>query len=240
MDELLKHRSLPYTRVSAVDGTAIDRPVYASVSLTMPEIGCFLSHRGIWELIVSEDIPVALILEDDIEISPDLSQLIENPNWLPGDNFIVKLDTTGTRIALKETGLKAPTQRSLLELKDRHCGTGGYLLSNAAAHRLVDLSKNPMVPVDLFLFDRKQGQTADIGTYQMVPAPIAHKIVVEDVAGTAFETTIPKKHLWKPTRRLSRSEKLTREIQRIVLQSSRALLVLLGLTSTRYIKAKFR
>lgn len=240
MDDLLRRLGVSFTRISAVDGKEIDRPDTASTALTLPEIGCFLSHRSVWKRMVLEGISVALIIEDDIELSPDLPLLIKDQQWLPGDDFIIKLDTTGTRVALAETGLKAPTGRNLLELKGRHCGTGGYLLSNAAARRLIELSKTMTVPVDLFLFDAKQCRTADINVFQMVPAPIAHKIVVEDVTGTAFETTIPKQHLMKPARRVSGREKLKRELRRLALQSVRPLLILLGLTSERHIKAKFR
>ncbi|WP_299937515.1 glycosyltransferase family 25 protein [uncultured Nitratireductor sp.] len=240
MAEMLAGLGISFTRISAVDGTVIDRPDCASPSLTLPEIGCFLSHRKIWERMVSEEIPVAFIVEDDVELSPDLPMLLDEQRWLPNGDFVVKLDTTDMRAALKKTGLKAPSQRDLMELHGRHCGTGGYLLSNTAARRLIDLSKTLTMPVDLFLFDAKQDRAADISIFQMIPAPINHKIVSEDVSGTEFETTIPKEHLMEPKRTTSRSEKLSREVGRIVRQASHSLKVILKLTSERHLKVKFR
>ncbi|MBN7764058.1 glycosyltransferase family 25 protein [Nitratireductor aquimarinus] len=240
MDELLNRRGVPYIRVSAVDGTVIDRPAYASSSLTMPEIGCFLSHRSIWELMVSEDIPVALVLEDDIEISPGLAQLIDNPQWLPGDDFIVKLDTTGTRVALTETKITVPTQRRLLELNGQHLCTSGYILSRSAASKLLELSTTLHDPVDVFLFEDRQKRRNESPVFQMVPAPIRQKMIVEDVAGTVFETTIPKDHIVQPVRRIGLPAKAWRELKRAVRKTTRSVAVSLQLTSERHMKAEYR
>ncbi len=240
MDELLKRRGLSYSRVSAVDGTVIDRPACASASLTMPKIGCFLSHRSIWELMVSEEIPVALVLEDDIEISPGLSQLIDNQQWLPGDDFIVKLDTTGTRVALTETEITVPTRRRLLKLNGQHLFTSGYIVSLSAAAKLLELSITLHDPVDVFLFDDCQRHRHASPVFQMVPAPIRQKMIVEDVAGTAFETTIPKDHILKPVRKIALPAKVWRELRRVLRKTARAVAVMLRLTSERHLKAEYR
>lgn len=44
--------------------------------LTLPEIGCALSHINIYKKIVSENIPYALILEDDAFLNPELPKVL--------------------------------------------------------------------------------------------------------------------------------------------------------------------
>lgn len=67
-------------RIEAVDGRKLtDKWQYLSrwMHLThepgkfniMPAIGCFLSHRKCWQYVVDNDLPYALILEDDAGIT---------------------------------------------------------------------------------------------------------------------------------------------------------------------------
>ena len=76
MTERLAALSLPFERISAVDGKTADlRGKVAWVRATLygnilpPPLGhvaCFFSHRAIWQKMVDENIPVALVLEDDV------------------------------------------------------------------------------------------------------------------------------------------------------------------------------
>lgn len=45
--------------------------------LTAGEIGCHISHQRLWEKIVADNIPYALILEDDLEIDDTLPDILE-------------------------------------------------------------------------------------------------------------------------------------------------------------------
>jgi GR25 family glycosyltransferase involved in LPS biosynthesis len=75
ISEELAKLGLQFTRVQAVDGSQLDpgsaiRPVIARLynGLKNPAkgaVGCFLSHAKVWNHIVSEGIPQALVLEDD-------------------------------------------------------------------------------------------------------------------------------------------------------------------------------
>lgn len=53
--------------------------------LSAGEIGCYLSHRTLWQRMVDEQIPLALILEDDIDIEPEfvtvLQKISQLKNW---------------------------------------------------------------------------------------------------------------------------------------------------------------
>lgn len=75
-------------RVSAVDGRLLtDKWQYLSrwMYLThepdkfniMPAIGCFLSHRKCWQHVVDNDLPYALVLEDDTRPTPLTAPFLE-------------------------------------------------------------------------------------------------------------------------------------------------------------------
>ena len=44
--------------------------------LTLPEFGCFLSHRLIWETIAESEEPMAAVFEDDLHCAADLRELV--------------------------------------------------------------------------------------------------------------------------------------------------------------------
>ena len=49
------------------------------------ELGCYLSHYRIYQKIIAESIPRALILEDDVEVSDDLPAILEALADAPAD-----------------------------------------------------------------------------------------------------------------------------------------------------------
>ena len=77
-----------YEIVDAVDGAAIDLSRYADRlrpnkyrikfghALARGEIGCFLSHYGLWEKMVAENIESALVLEDDAVWDDDFVDVV--------------------------------------------------------------------------------------------------------------------------------------------------------------------
>lgn len=60
-------RLLSEASVADVYRRALHRPHYP-FKLTRGEIGCFLSHRSVWQQIVDSGLPGALVLEDDIDL----------------------------------------------------------------------------------------------------------------------------------------------------------------------------
>lgn len=63
--ELFEKFDIEVVRVPAIDGNSIEVP--AGCKLSKGEIGCVNSHRHILQMMVSDNLDNALILEDDIE-----------------------------------------------------------------------------------------------------------------------------------------------------------------------------
>lgn len=101
LDEL----GIGFERVVAIDGKGcsaeqlrfFDRDRFVLECKKKPvmgEIGCALSHRLVWQQMVTRQIPYALILEDDIKIDPRLKLILSNPEYYQKFDFF--------NLALKE------------------------------------------------------------------------------------------------------------------------------------------
>ena len=92
----MKKVKLKYNIIEGVDGLALtEEEIQKKIDpnhqfprqFNKGELGCYLSHYSVYKKIVDEQIPYALILEDDINISPrlpDLLKLIE-PQIVQGE-----------------------------------------------------------------------------------------------------------------------------------------------------------
>lgn len=175
MTQKFNSLGLVVERVPAVDGLAIDLAPYADSGLTQGEVGCFLSHRVIWEKLVSSDDDHALVLEDDVRLSADLPELLANLSWIPASAGVVKLDMAGGRIGVAKSAYDAPRGRKLFLLRTMHDGGAGYIVSRAYAAKLIKESATLREAVDVFMFGVGAVAKDDGRIWQMVPAAVAQE-----------------------------------------------------------------
>jgi len=62
-----------------------------SRELSSSEIGCYLSHQKLWQKIVDENIPWAVILEDDVLIQADLKEILSKIGKIPFKWDLIRL-----------------------------------------------------------------------------------------------------------------------------------------------------
>lgn len=62
-------------------------------NLTIGEIGCYISHKRIWQKMVEEKIPHCLILEDDLCIDETLPSVLQHIDQLRGWEMIKLFDS---------------------------------------------------------------------------------------------------------------------------------------------------
>lgn len=166
----LKKLGVPFERVPAVNGTKltddfiknitypldhIDTKTRFTRALTRGEIGCFLSHRVCWELLLESNEKWALILEDDIEISPYAAKYLSDDKWLPSDVNLCQLNAPydgkigrighSTKNIDKDIKLVQP-------LYPTPTGSFAYFISRDVALEALRSSKKLPSPVDNFLF----------------------------------------------------------------------------------------
>ncbi len=88
----LDEQSISFERFAAVDGSKMTLETQTLVDVkrfiieqkkepVIGEVGCAMSHRAIWQKMVDENLEYALILEDDITLSPDLGELLKTESF---------------------------------------------------------------------------------------------------------------------------------------------------------------
>ena len=166
MQGLLDELGLTAEFVSAVDGialTAEDRGQYDSglarlnyrAEMTNTEIACYLSHYRIYERICRENLPVALILEDDIDVAPNFLEAVgalvdqTDPEWT-----VVRLQTQRGKLLnpTSEHGLGrrvgALGASELYQLDTHVLGGCAYLMRLPAAETMLAFGKTISRPID--------------------------------------------------------------------------------------------
>jgi glycosyl transferase, family 25 len=102
------------------------------------EIGCALSHIGVYRRIVNEDIPRALILEDDAWLNPNLPMILEamSDNVEPSEAqvFLLTWFVSLSRVPR----IKLWSSYELGHVKKAYC-SHGYVVTQSAARRLTDV-----------------------------------------------------------------------------------------------------
>ena len=111
------------------------------------EIGCYLSHYQLWERIVSEQIPYAVVLEDDANPDADFMHVVSDVvscRW-KWDVVILSYSARrgGTRTLCPLTGGRT------LVLQRRHpWTTAAYLVSLSGAQKLHTYCRRIRLPID--------------------------------------------------------------------------------------------
>lgn len=171
MHDILSALGVEYERVAAVDGrnsSAVDS--LNTRRLSPAEKGCLLSHREAWRRIADGDEPYAAVLEDDLLISSAFAKFAKSSSWIPADADLIKLETTGRSVALSETQPLSDSEHSVAHMNSAHLGAAGYIISSAAAERLL---RSPIArdwPADDILFDPRLARRIPLLTYQLLPA----------------------------------------------------------------------
>lgn len=139
-------------------------------------MACTLSHAAAWERFLQTDLPYALVLEDDVFLSPELGAWLNDMSWWPADADMVKIErwrskNDGLFVLLGETEV-THLDRSVARLYSRHVGAAGYILSRKAAQMLLD-QKPFDITVDNLLFNMNASPVAGaMRIYQILPAMV--------------------------------------------------------------------
>ncbi|GLP95586.1 glycosyltransferase family 25 protein [Paraferrimonas sedimenticola] len=163
--QLLSDAGVEFERISAVDGGQLSEQQleqYAPKALaddlyyrrlTPGEIGCYLSHRKAWQIMVERQYPYAIILEDDFEVSGDISQTIAHIGRLDKsseDWFFLKLACDDKR--LKSIRYRRPLgEMTLATFSKQSSGTSAQAVSLKGAKRLLKHSQTFARPIDIDL-----------------------------------------------------------------------------------------
>jgi glycosyl transferase family 25 len=111
------------------------------------EVGCFLSHRGLWERCATSNNSACLILEDDIILLPDFQKRVELLMQHYDQWDIVRLMQLIRRRG-SWTHRQIDQVHQLIAYDRQPSGAQGYLLKPSAAARLVKHASKIVWPID--------------------------------------------------------------------------------------------
>ena len=206
--ERLAAAGVAFERIDAADAKACD-PAELDQSRRAGPIGalgdgaraCTASHFRVWRKLLSSDASHALVLEDDVEVDPALSEVLADPSWICADLIKVEKFNAGrpSRLLLGPSLGQAPGGRAVRPLLSRHTGSAGYIISRRGAERALAKAGQVRVPVDHFLFNATVSDFAA----EIAPAILVQPVVWQsvEVGGTTdivnARSNLPRRQRWK-------------------------------------------
>lgn len=150
--------------------SAVDALLTQGRPMSLGEIGCFLSHRGIWQFVLSNNHAYCLVMEDDVIFDERLraacTEVIQGGREFDYVNF-------------KSTGKKAPvaSDSRLVRFLTPPSAASCYLLSARGAQRLLAQSLPIRAALDGFMAEFSSGIDRfgiqeDIVEYRNLPSDI--------------------------------------------------------------------
>jgi glycosyl transferase family 25 len=180
MQEEARRAGLELERVPAIYGLAMPdwlRPYFldhagAIASALKPgEVGCYASHLVVARRILDENLPFALVFEDDLVLPADLVPLLEAAiAAMPGGWDILRLSNPPKSATMALAPL--PGNRQLVIYARVPNNTGAQLLSRAGAAKLLSPGRRTLA-IDEHL---RRPWLLKLETFGIVPAPIRSNI----------------------------------------------------------------
>lgn len=134
---------------------------YRGRPLSKGEIGCFLSHAGVWQSFLSSEKEIAVIVEDDVDFTDGFSDVVfeilklDNESWdiiLLGGHSKNSRDTKVVtslwgRVFFKDFSLRKPVEKVM--------GCYGYVINKKSVLKIIEDTKYIFKPVDHHTGDYK-------------------------------------------------------------------------------------
>ena len=168
MQNLLNDIPIDYEFFPAVYGRNIENisEVYDSKlaqkkskrQLNAGEIGCALSHKAIYKKMIDENIPQALILEDDISLSSNFYSVYKALSEIKIGNKIVLLGTMSTKKKWKIWKNQLTADHSMYLVLNNYGGTYGYVIGLDAAKKIYYHNEKIFIVADDWKYYRRLSQ----------------------------------------------------------------------------------
>ncbi len=178
----LERFNLPYEWFEAVLGSALSPDERAACldaaaqqhqyhqALTPGEIGCYLSHLGVWRRLIESNAAHALVLEDDMTLLPALHAVLKSLPALSGRWDMIKLVGRPREVALRRWRLPEAGAGDLIRYARVPTMTGAYLISREGAQKLLSTRLRFCRPIDI---DLRHWWEGDLRMYGVLPYPVA-------------------------------------------------------------------
>ena len=179
--ELLNENNVEFERITAVDGSHLSNEIVSELynytdsksyykELNKGEIGCYLSHKMVWQKIVEDELDFAIILEDDFQSCVGLTETKKFITQLTGSWDYIKL-AEHSRIR-KAVAVKSLNKHSICVYDKLPARTLAQAVSFKGAQKLLDCSKPILRPIDI---DIQHAYEKSLIAFGIKPSPIKPK-----------------------------------------------------------------
>ena len=185
MSKQLAELAIPYIIFEAIDREAVDARFAAyrddprRQALGRAEVGCLLSHVGVWRRIMEGPHAWGLVLEDDVHLAADFDTFLATFQADPEAMAIHKIETMGARVTVEREPVYRATKRAAHRLITNHAGTAAYIISRKVAAVLAGRYEAFRFAVDTELFDFQRQTFSTLTIYQWLPAPCVQDDVID-------------------------------------------------------------
>lgn len=149
------------------------RKRYFGRDMTIGEIGCLMSHRSIYERIVAEKVPYAVILEDDVLFESDIAEALAGIPKAPIKWDVIRF-LSHSKVYKRGFRRIIPLGSTRYQFARSPAAPGGaygYFISYHAAEEMLRHMQRNWLPVDVML-----GRVWETGLEMLllVPPPLRH------------------------------------------------------------------
>lgn len=192
---------------------------YYAKPMPLGEVGCYLSHRKIWELFLNTTHSYVVVVEDDVELKKNFIDVVKKITSLKSSAHFIRLHGIFTRKVKKLESLVVDNETYwLCDLHKQPAGTGAYIIFREGALRLLEYTKEIYLPIDEAI-DRDWENNLNILMIQPNIAAISKN----------FSSTISR-----PKIQIGFFRKILRELYRSKQATRKAIHILLKLIRWRY------
>ncbi|WP_325063223.1 glycosyltransferase family 25 protein [Halovulum marinum] len=217
---------LAWRQVAAVDAqTVADAELAPEVALAGHRVRmgrgsqcCAVTNFRIFRELARGDALAALILQDDVQLSPELVPFLRNDGWLPEGIGLIQLEKygrkTSTRLAGPPLGESPVPGRQVRRLYSRTGGAGAFIVTRTAARTIIARKGVLDVPIDHFLFSPNAGWVfGAVGVAIVTPALAVQR-------QEAFASDIAAERSSDPKPLPARLRRLWMEVNRAPMQAA--------------------
>lgn len=213
-------------RITATTPVEIDPEYLAShcdptkkIWIAPAELAASFSHRKIWQKMLDEGLPCALIFEDDVYLSSYLPAFLEDIEPDCEGLDLIRIETRYRSIYLSAPMANRRDGMRLHRPLSFEWGCAGYIITAAGARKLLAVENWFALPVDNMMFDPTSSVFAELNIRQTVPGLCADGYAIDkssDVGLWKSNIHDDRNIRYQDSRlSVSRGEKRRRELRRI-------------------------
>jgi glycosyl transferase, family 25 len=170
-----------FERIPAVEGKNIPQWLQSEFPpdgrMSPGQVGCYASHLVIAQTMVARELPYAIVLEDDAELSPDfVNAAVRALEKLPPEWDYVHLSSNFKKSVIRVADLGT---HSLVRYSENPANTAAYILSNRGARKWL----NPMPRIRPNDLDNRFAWQQGLKIYGIYPAPVTQSPQFESQLG---------------------------------------------------------